>query len=97
MPAVSMKSANEQYKVGVLVSYKEVQLVKEPNINSKINPILSHFSKGEFTIGALDSFDNNDTLSLSGKFSYNDTVTTFFQVKPEQPPRKPGKTQKNIT
>ena len=24
-------------------------------------------------------------------------VTTFFQVKPEQPPRKPGRTQINIT
>ena len=83
-------------KVGVSVSYNEVQrarndLARFTYFQSKNDgvPIPSHFSKDEFTIGAFDNFDHSNRSSLSGKFSN--------QVKPEQPSKKPDKTQIGLT
>ena len=91
-------------KVGVTVSYNEVQrarndLARFTYFQSKNDgvPIPSHFSKDEFTIGAFDNFDHSDRSSLSGKFSNHDTVMTLFQVKSEQPSKKPDKTQIDLT
>ena len=91
-------------KVGVSVSYNEVQrarndLARFTYFQSKNEgvPIPSHFSKDEFTIGAFDNFNHSDRSSLSGTFSNHDTVMTLFQVKPEQPSKKPDKTQIDLT
>ena len=61
------RSFNIINKVGVSVSYNEVQktrndLARFTYFRSKNEgvPISSHFSKDEFTIGALDNFDHSD-------------------------------------
>ena len=83
-------------KVGVTVSYNEVQRARNDlarftyfQRKNEGVPISSHFSKDEFTIGAFDNFDHSNRSSLSGKFSN--------QVKPEQPSKKPDKTQIGLT
>ena len=87
-------------KAGVSVGYKEVQrarndLARFTYFQSKNEGVLitSHFSKDKFTIGAFDNFDHSDRSSLSLKLRNHGSVMTLFQVKPEQPPTKPDKTQ----
>ena len=91
-------------KVGVSLSYNEVRRARNnlgrfTYFQSKNEgvPVPSHFSIDVFTIGVFVNFDHSNRSSLSGKFSNHDTVMTLFQVKPEQPSKKPDKTQIDLT
>ena len=97
------RSFNIFEKVAVSVNYNDAQrarndLARFTYFQSKNEgvPILSHFSKDEFTIVAFDNFGHSGRSSLSGKFSNHDTIMTLFQAKPEQAPTKPDKTQTDL-
>lgn len=73
-------------RIGVSTSYNDVVRSRDllaayavKSGESTSVPIPSHFSKKEFTIGALDNFDFEDNSSLSGTSSTHDTVMVLFQ------------------
>ena len=90
-------------RIGVSVSYSEVrrqrnqlaQFTKESAINNQ-TPLPSHFSKSDFTIGALDNADFKDSSSLSGTKSSHDTVMVLFQNCTVKTGKKPNLSEVNI-
>ena len=60
------------------------------SLNDKV-PLPSHFDANNFTLAAMDNFDNADRNSLSGTMHAHDTAMTLFQVKPISHPEKPQK------
>ena len=60
-------------------------------------PLPSHFNTQSFTTLALDSSDNADRNSLSGRKHVHDAVITVFQVKPSTMKSKPTMSSSDIS
>ena len=80
------------------ISYKSMKLLRQnlakytilESLNDKV-PLPSHFDANNFTLAAMDNFDNADRNSLSGTMHAHDTAMTLFQIKPISHPEKPPK------
>ena len=90
-------------RVGVSVSYKDIRqhrsnLAKLAILKSNANsiPMLNHFVGSEFTLAAVDNFDQSDKNNLSGMQSTHDTAMILCQTTPDRIPNKPCKDNVNF-
>ena len=91
-------------KQGTCVSYKSMKTqlsnLAKFTVYESLSldvPLPSHFETENFSLAAMDNFDNADKSSLSGMKHAHDTVLIVFQIKPKIWKSKPTMTSIEIS